>query len=83
MGEAVTDEIPIEAAEIVVFAAASGNKKVASALSHAIVSQDPLRLSARKFGVAYETVRAARNRLRKLGDGYRQWRAEQIESQII
>lgn len=77
----MTDEIPIETAEFGVFVAAGGNKKVASALTHAIVSQEPLRMCARKFGVAYETVRDARRKLRRLGDAYRQWRAEQVEAE--
>lgn len=77
----MTDEIPIEAAEFGVFAAAGGNKKVASALSHAIVSQEPLRMCARKFGVLESTLRAARKRLRRLGDAYRQWRAEQLQAE--
>lgn len=80
-GAAVTDEIPIETAEFGVFVAAGGNKKVASALTHAIVSQEPLRMCARKFGVLESTLRAARKRLRRLGDSYRQWRAEQVEAE--
>lgn len=80
-GAAVTDEIPIETAEFGVFVAAGGNKKVASALTHAIVSQEPLRMCARKYGVPVQTLHNARKRLRRLGDSYRQWRAEQVEAE--
>lgn len=79
----MTDEIGIESAEIVVFAASGENEKVASALTHLIATGEPTSIVARRYGVARMTLVNASRKLRRLGNRYRKWRQKVIAANAL
>lgn len=79
----MTDEIGIESAEIVVFAASGENEKVASALTHYIATGEPMALVSRRFSIPRQTLQSAAKKLRRIGNRYRKWRQKVIAANAL
>lgn len=82
-GVAVTEQIGIESAEIVVFAASGENEKVASALTYFIATGEPMAMVSRRFGVPRISLFNAAKKLRRIGKRYRKWRKRTIEANAL